>query len=104
MNCNRTARNRWERFTIIDEGNGLVSIMGSNGRYVSSENGTQPMTCNKTSSGASEKFILENQGGNNFAIKANINGRYVSSENGTKPMICNRTSARAWEVFTMSDF
>ncbi|GAA4107446.1 hypothetical protein GCM10022393_02740 [Aquimarina addita] len=102
MNCNRSAANSWETFTIIDEGGGTVSIRGNNGKYVSSENGTKPINCNRTTPGSWAKFTLVSRGGNKYAIRANINGKYISSENGTKEMTCNRTSIGAWEEFTIT--
>ena len=55
MNCNRTAAQGWEHFTVVDAGNGKVALQNS-GFYVSSENGTQAITCNRTAIGSWESF------------------------------------------------
>ena len=102
MNCNRTAQGAWEKYTLVDVGNGQFALQGNNGKYVSSENGTKPITCNRTQIGSWEKFTFENLGNGNYAIKGN-NGKYISSENGSKPMTCNRTSALSWERFTVEE-
>ena len=69
------------------------------GNYVSSEDGTQPMNCNRTSVGIWEEFDWITVGKDKMALRGN-NRRFVSSENGNQPMNCNRTSAEGWEAFT----
>ncbi|MBS7564112.1 family 16 glycosylhydrolase [Mucilaginibacter sp. Bleaf8] len=98
MTCTRTTAGDWERFTIVDAGDGKVALQ-SMGKYVSSENGTQPITCSRTSISDWEKFTLETTADGKWAFKGN-NGRYISSENGTQAMTCNRTSISGWEAFT----
>jgi len=99
MECDRTTAQDWEHFTVIDAGNGLIALR-SMGKYVSSENGTQPITCNRQTVGDWEKFSWEvNQDGTVF-LKGN-NGKYISSENGAQAMTCNRTTASGWEAFTI---
>ncbi|RYY32115.1 MAG: glycoside hydrolase, partial [Sphingobacteriaceae bacterium] len=46
----------WEQFDWINNGDGTISLRGNNGRYVSSEGGTQAMTCTRTTIGSTEKF------------------------------------------------
>ena len=79
-----------------------IALKGTNGKYVSSENGLSPMNCNRTNQDIWEKFTLVDVGGGKYALKGN-NGRYVSSENGAKPITCNRTQIGAWEKFTIAD-
>ncbi|MCG8698710.1 MAG: T9SS type A sorting domain-containing protein [Bacteroidales bacterium] len=74
----------------------FVSIQGNNGKYVSSENGTKAMMCNRTSVAAWEKFTVVNAGGGKIALKGN-NGKYVS--NGS-PMWCNVNSITNAAKFT----
>ncbi|MBE0393180.1 ThuA domain-containing protein [Flavobacterium sp. PL002] len=81
----------------------IISIKGSNEKFISSENGTKSMTCNRDASGLWEKFTVVDAGGGKIALKGN-NGKYVSSENGTKAMTCTRTfntvsSIGSWEKF-----
>ncbi|PUZ27070.1 Beta-glucanase, GH16 family [Chitinophaga costaii] len=97
MTCNRTTADDWEKFTVLDAGNGKVSLR-SMGKYVSSEDGTQAITCNRTTVGDWEKFTWQVQPDGTISLIGN-NGKYISSENGTQAMTCNRTTAGAWEAF-----
>jgi hypothetical protein len=74
-----------------------VTFKGSNNLYVSSENGTQAMTCNRTTAQGWESFIVVDAGGGKIALQSQ--GKYVSSENGTQAITCNRTSVGPWEQF-----
>jgi GH35 family endo-1,4-beta-xylanase len=98
MNCNRGAVGAWERFTVVNAGNGKVALKGTNGKFVSSENGTQAMRCDRATIGTSEAFDWVSVGGNNFQLKGS-NGKFVSSENGTVAMTCTKATAGAWETF-----
>ena len=84
-------------FTIVEAGPGKVALLGTNGRYVSSENGDGAMTCNRTSIGWWERFDWVEFEDGTIGLRGN-NGRYVSSENGG-PMTCTRDAADAWEMF-----
>ncbi|TWI97574.1 hypothetical protein JN11_03394 [Mucilaginibacter frigoritolerans] len=74
-----------------------VTFKGSNNLYVSSENGTQPMTCNRTVAQGWESFLVVDAGGGKIALQTQ--GKYVSSENGTQAITCNRTAVGPWEQF-----
>jgi beta-glucanase (GH16 family) len=74
-----------------------VTLKGFNNQYVSSENGTQPMWCNRPTAQAWEQFTVVDAGGGKVALQAM--GKYVSSENGTQAITCNRTTIGAWEQF-----
>ncbi len=76
-----------------------IALKGSNGLYVSSENGLATMTCNRSSIGAWELFTVADAGTGRIALLGS-NGQYVSSENGSSPMNCNRNALKAWETFT----
>jgi len=99
MMCDRSSVQGWEKFDVIDVGDGKVALRGANGKYVSSNNGTSPMMCDRSSVGAWEKFTWVELYNSQFALKGS-NGKYVSSENGNTAMMCNRTSIGAWETFT----
>lgn len=75
-----------------------ITLKGSNGLYVSGENGTQAMTCNRTTAQAWEQFTVVDAGGGKVALQSM--GKYVSSENGTQAITCNRTTVSDWEKFT----
>ncbi len=89
---------------IVSTGGGSVPIGqsvtfkgSSNSLYVSSENGTQAMNCNRTTAGGWEHFTVVDAGGGKVALQSQ--GKYVSSENGTQAITCNRTSIGPWEQF-----
>jgi beta-glucanase (GH16 family) len=75
-----------------------ITLKGFNNQYVSGENGTQAMNCNRPTAGAWEQFLVVDEGGGKVALQSM--GKYVSSENGTMAITCNRTSVGGWETFT----
>jgi glucosylceramidase len=74
-----------------------ITLKGFNNQYVSSENGTQAMNCNRATPSAWEQFIVVDAGAGKIALQAM--GKYVSSENGTQAITCNRTTFGDWEKF-----
>jgi hypothetical protein len=76
----------------------IITLKGNNGKYISSENGTQAMTCNRETAGAWEQFMIIDCG--NGKVKLLSMGKFVSSENGAQPVDCNRVLAQDWEQFT----
>lgn len=75
-----------------------ITLKGSNNLYVSGENGTQAMNCNRTTAQAWEQFLVVDAGGGKVSLQSM--GKYVSSENGVNPITCNRTTAQGWEQFS----
>ncbi len=74
-----------------------ITLKGSNNQYVCSENGTQPMNCNRPVAQSWEQFTVVSAGSGKVAL---INqNQYVCSENGTAPMNCNRPAIGPWEQF-----
>jgi beta-glucanase (GH16 family) len=74
-----------------------ITLKGNNNLYVSGENGTTAMNCNRTTAQAWEQFLVVDAG--NGKVELQSMGKYVSSENGTQPITCNRTAPQAWEQF-----
>jgi beta-glucanase (GH16 family) len=74
-----------------------ITLKGFNNDYVSGENGTQAMTCTRTTASAWEQFLVVDAGGGKVALQSM--GKYVSSENGTQAITCNRTTVSDWEKF-----
>jgi beta-glucanase (GH16 family) len=99
MWCNRATAGDWEKFTVIDAGNGKVALR-SMGKYVSSENGTAAITCNRTTIGDWEKFDWVVNPDGKISLRGN-NGKYISSENGAIAMTCDRTTVSGWEAFSL---
>ncbi len=77
-----------------------ITIRGSNGKYVSSENGEEPMICDRDTPNGWEEFLLVARSNGRVALKGN-NDKFVSSENGLKPMMCNRPDINSWEEFEL---
>jgi beta-glucanase (GH16 family) len=74
-----------------------ITLRGNNNLYVSSENGTMPMRCNRTTAQGWEQFTVVDAGGGKIALRSV--SKYVSSENGASAITCNRTNFSDWEKF-----
>lgn len=74
-----------------------IWLRGSNNQYVSSENGTVPMRCNRTAIGGWEQFTVVDAGGGKIALRSQ--NKYVSSENGAAAITCSRSAIGDWEKF-----
>ncbi len=59
-----------------------VTIQGNNGKFISSENGQAPMTCNRTVADTWETFQLVRTTVNGYKIRGN-NGKYVRVDEST---------------------
>ncbi len=75
----------------------VITLKGANGQYVSSENGQNPMLCNRPTAQNWEHFVVVNAGNGKVALMNQ--GKFVSSENGEKPITCNRPAIGVWEKF-----
>ncbi|WP_082026706.1 T9SS type A sorting domain-containing protein [Flammeovirga sp. OC4] len=82
-----------EQFEMIENTDGTVSFKGSNGKYVSSENGNKEMTCTRTEIGTWEKFTLEDFGNDIYAIKGS-NELYLRNN-----MLCTSDGVSEWQQF-----
>ncbi|WP_298740963.1 carbohydrate-binding protein [uncultured Chitinophaga sp.] len=75
----------------------VITLKGNNGMFVSSENGAQPMNCNRPAAQGWEQFTVLDGGAGKIVLQAM--NKYVSSEGGTKAMNCNRTVIGSYEKF-----
>ncbi|MDB5148736.1 MAG: glucan endo,6-beta-glucosidase, partial [Mucilaginibacter sp.] len=75
----------------------VITLKGFNNQYVSSENGTQAMNCNRPTTSAWEQFTVVDAGAGKIALRSM--NKYVSSENGTQAITCNRATFGDWEKF-----
>jgi len=79
----------------------LITLLGNNNMYVSGEDGTQAMRCNRATAGTWEQFAVVDAGGGKIGLRSM--SKYVSSENGaTSGITCNRTTiggSGSWEHF-----
>ncbi|WP_124979265.1 cellulase family glycosylhydrolase [Nonlabens xiamenensis] len=71
-------------------------------KYVSSNNGSGPVTCDRSSRGQWERFRVVSAGDRKIALKGN-NRRYINSQNGNSAMTCTSTSVQGWESFEWID-
>lgn len=74
-----------------------ITLRGNNNSYVSGENGTQAMNCNRPTPQAWEQFTVVDAGGGKVALLSQ--GKYVSSENGAAAITCNKATIGDWEKF-----
>ncbi|RAJ05177.1 beta-glucanase (GH16 family) [Chitinophaga skermanii] len=74
-----------------------ITIRGNNNSFVSGENGTQAMTCNRATAQAWEQFTVVDAGGGKVALRSQ--NKYMSSENGTQAITCSRATIGDWEKF-----
>ena len=102
MTCNRNNVGSWEKFTIVNAGNGLIALKGNNGAFVCSENGnSQGMSCDRTVIQEWEKFDPVFIANGVYGFRAN-NGKYVSSEDGRQAITANRDVIGTWEKFNVT--
>jgi hypothetical protein len=100
MLCNRAFAQGWEHFVVVNVGNGKVALMNQ-GKFVSCENGQQPITCNRPAIGDWEKFDWVQNSDGSVSLRGS-NGRFISNENGGA-MTCNRQQAYAYECFRIGN-
>lgn len=75
----------------------VIWLRGVNNQYVSGENGTTAMNCNRPTVGTWEQFTVVDAGGGKIALRSM--SKYVSSENGAAAITCSRTTVGDWEKF-----
>ncbi len=74
-----------------------IWLQGNNALYVSSENGTQAITCTRPAPQAWEQFLVADAGNGKVTLQSM--SKYVSSENGVQAITCNRAIPQGWEQF-----
>jgi endoglucanase len=78
----------------------IVWLQGSNGKYVSSEGGYQPMTCVRATSGLWEQFAVEPAGAPGLvALRSRATNGYVSVPASGAPLTCTSPAVTAAETF-----
>ena len=102
--ANRTEIGQWEKFELIDNGDGTVSLKAmANDKYVCADliYDNAPLIANRTSIGQWEKFELIDNGDGTVSLKAMANDKYVCADliYNNAPLIANRTSIDQWEKF-----
>ncbi len=100
--ANRPASGAWEKFQIVDLGQGNVALRaGANGKYVCADNsGDTSLIANRPTPGQWEVYRWIDLGNQDFALQSAANGKYVTAENaGGAALIANRDDSGAWERF-----
>ena len=75
-----------------------ISLRGSNGRYLSSENGRSDIAFNRVDARGWEMFRVEDAGNGKIALRGN-NGRYVRHVNNGASLRCDWTSKTGGAAF-----
>ena len=101
MWTNATVVQGWNKFLVVDAGNGKIALSNI-GLYVSSENGEKSITCNRPTVQGWEVFDWISNSDGTVSLRGN-NGLYVSSENGVAEMTCTRTTIGGWEKFNWAE-
>lgn len=98
---NRFEPGDWEKFELIENSNGSVSIKTNNGNYWTAElAGGNGLSTNRLDQFAWEEFTLVDLDNDNYALKCVDNIHYVTSEQGSDTHLnCTRTSTGIWETF-----
>ncbi|MDT0319015.1 glycosyl hydrolase family 95 catalytic domain-containing protein [Streptomyces millisiae] len=103
--ANRTAIGPWERFDLIDLGDGNVALRShANNQYVCAENGgAAALIANRTAIGVWETFQRVNNANGTVSLRAQANNRYVCAENGgAAPLIADKTTIGTAESFDLA--
>jgi beta-glucanase (GH16 family) len=75
-----------------------ITLQGSNGLYVTSNNADSAMECDRSTASAWEQFKV-GDAGNGLITLQGSNGLYVTGNNADSAMECNRATPQAWEQF-----
>jgi hypothetical protein len=95
----------WEKFTVVDAGNGQIALKAYNGYFVSCDLNNGAILDAKyqtTNIGSWEKFTYQDLGGGNVALLANANGYYVSCDlnnGGVLAAKYQNSFVGTWETF-----
>ena len=104
---NRSFFNRYNNYSSatsigVDPDNSFTTTIRARtiNRFVSFENGSNPMVANKTAAQNWETFEFIPRGNNTYAIRGN-NGRYVSIQNSENQLTLDRARIGNAEIFTL---
>ncbi len=68
VTCNRKEVGPWEKITLVEWADGTVSFKGSNGKYLSDNNGQGRIKFDRTEAGEWEKFDVEGNPSGGFSV------------------------------------
>jgi hypothetical protein len=100
--ADRSAVGDWEKFTLIERGNGIVALLAVNGCYVTAVGGGGGELHSRVKViDIWERFKLIDRGDGKIALQCH-NGQYVCAEGGGgQKLVANRSAIGPWETFTL---
>jgi len=102
--ANRGGASTWEKFQVVDAGNGAVALKSlANGQYVSAGGAGSVLTPSKTTVGPTETFQWIDLGNGLFSLKA-ANNLYVSAPNSTASLAATQASNGVAETFQFAAY
>lgn len=104
--ANRTAVNDWERFKVINNADGTISLWSmANNKYVQADlNNGGRLIASASFINAWEKFTRVDLGNGQVALKSVANNQYVCADlNVGGVLYANRASASGWEAFVIAN-
>jgi hypothetical protein len=102
--ANRTVVGPWERFDLIDVGNGNVALRAQvNNAFVCADNaGSSPLIANRGADAQWEHYVLIHNPDGTVSLQSWANLKLVTAENGgASPLIANRDAVGLWEEFDL---
>ena len=104
--ANRDAVDTWEQFQVVNNEDGLVSLLSAvSGKYVSADlNRGAKLIADQPAVDAWEKFWVIPQEDGTVSLQAEANGLYVSADlNLGGVLVADRYVAQGWERFTVTE-
>jgi mannan endo-1,4-beta-mannosidase len=102
LQARSTAVNTWERFTVVDAGNGLIALQANaNNLYVSAWTATAnaPLEARAATVNTWEKFKWIDDGNGSISLQAQANNDYVSAWNDPYNLEARATAINTWEEY-----
>jgi arabinoxylan arabinofuranohydrolase len=103
--ANRTSVGSWEKFAIVNNGDGTVALLSfANNRYVSADlNRDGTLVARQTYVGYWERFQMIQNSDGTVSFRAIANNKYVCADlaTGAPTLIANRNEIGPWEKFEL---
>lgn len=103
--ANRSTVGTWERFSIVDNGDGTVALLSlANNLYVSADmNNNGTLIARQTYVGSWERFQMIHNADGTVSFRALVNNKYVCADlaTGAPTLIANRDEIGTWEKFEL---
>ena len=100
IKCNRGGVGNYEKFTVVDGGDGKIALRGGNNKKLCADTGPDGIKCNRGGAvGGWEKFTVKMLGGGKLALKGGHHNKYCADEGSM--IKCNRDSVGGWETFAV---